>query len=69
MGDQVWPVSLSHPFWVKKIEYVKRKIESSELPAPEFSCLVNSLRPVFVTKLRGYNRQVKKNYISDSLSE
>lgn len=53
----------------KKLEFVKKKIESSDLPAPEFSCLINYLRPVLVTKLQGYNRQVKKNYISDSLSE
>lgn len=53
----------------KKLALVKKKIESPELPAPEFPCLINSLRPVLVTKLQGYNRKVKKNYINDSLSE
>lgn len=53
----------------KKIAFLKKKIEPSELPEPEFSCLINALRPVLDTKLRGYNRKVKKNYISDSLAE
>lgn len=48
----------------KKIEFVRKKRESSELPAPDFSCLIHSLRPVLVTKLQGSNREVKKNYVS-----
>lgn len=52
----------------KKLEFVRKKIESSELPEFEFCCLIHSLRPVLVTKLQELNRQVK-NYISDSLSE
>lgn len=35
----------------KKLEFVRKKIESSELPAPEFSYLIHSLRSVLVTKL------------------
>lgn len=42
---------------------------SFELSAPGFSCLIQSLKPVLVTKLQGYNRRVKKNYVSDSLTE
>lgn len=49
-GSDLVSIQITTVLDLKKSVLAKRKVASFELPAPGFSCLIQSLKPVLVTK-------------------